>query len=111
MEQQEKNGRIYRDWDAVFQEYRESGMTVKAFCEERGIAQSLFYKWRKRFREEAAPGVGSGFVELREAGGSDASGVSVTTGHGFRIELQPDFDPVTLERVLACLAGSAACSR
>ena len=52
MEQQEKNGRIYRDWDSVFIDYRESGMTVKAFCEEHGISKGLFYKWRKRLREE-----------------------------------------------------------
>ncbi|MFO7822274.1 MAG: transposase [Lentisphaeria bacterium] len=111
MEQQNKKGRIYRDWKSVFQEYRESGMTVKAFCEEQGISQGLFYKWRKRLREEAGiTSAAAGFIELRRAGGSVPSGVSVTTAHGFRIELQPDFDAVTLERLLACLAGSAACS-
>ena len=37
MEQQEKNERIYRDWESVFSEHRESGTTVKDFCEDHGI--------------------------------------------------------------------------
>lgn len=111
MEEQKKSGRVYRDWELVFSEHRESGMTIKAFCEERGIYQSLFYKWRKRYREES-DSVGGSFVELRRSGNAAASsGVTVVAGRGIRIDLQPDFDAVTLERVLACLSRSASCSR
>jgi len=111
MEEQKKSGRIYRDWDLVFKEHRESGMTVKAFCEERGIYQGLFYKWQKRYREESDSG-GGRFVELRRSGnGTASSGVTVIAVRGIRIDLQPDFDAVTLERVLACLSRSASCSR
>ena len=52
MEQQEKNGRMYRNWDSGFIDYRESGMTVKAFCEEHGSVQGLWC----RLLSERPPG-------------------------------------------------------
>lgn len=111
MEEKKTSGRMYRDWGLVFKEQRESGMTIKAFCEERAICQGLFYKWQKRHRDEAGSAE-RGFVELRQPGrGAAGSGVTVIAGRGIRIDLQPDFDALTLERVLACLARSASCSR
>jgi len=35
-------------WTLVLQEYRESGLSVRAFCEREGLAEPSFYAWRKR---------------------------------------------------------------
>lgn len=35
-------------WTLVLQEYRESGLSVRAFCQREGLAEPSFYAWRKR---------------------------------------------------------------
>src|SRR2546430_562503 len=38
-------------WRERLAEHARSGLTVKRFCEERGITQYSFYAWRKRLRD------------------------------------------------------------
>jgi transposase-like protein len=38
----------------VLQEYRQSGLSVRAFCERRGLAEPSFYAWRKRLSPTTA---------------------------------------------------------
>ena len=42
-------------WCARIAEQERSGLSVKQFCEERGLTAWSFYDWRKRLRESAAP--------------------------------------------------------
>jgi len=95
----------------VVQAYTKSGLSVSAFCHQRGISSSLLYRWRRRCQTEAAPEVNDGFVELRASGGSiPGSGVTVVTEGGWRLELEPGFDAATLERALVCTRRSVTCS-
>lgn len=41
-------------WTLVLQEYRESGLSVRAFCEREGLAEPSFYAWRKRLSPTTA---------------------------------------------------------
>ena len=38
-------------WTKIFTEWEASGQSQKTYCEERGLALSLFSYWRKRLRE------------------------------------------------------------
>lgn len=109
----EKKKRVYRNWTEVLERFRASGRSARDFCEAEGIAPPLFYKWRRRL-EGGDTGRGTacegGFVELgREADG--ASGVTISSRCGLRVEVSPGFDAATLERVLICMTQGAACSR
>ena len=42
-----------REWSARIAECRSSGMSVRAWCKERGIAIQTYYRWEKRFITEA----------------------------------------------------------
>ena len=47
-------------WREVIFEQQQSGKSVAAYCQERGLRAWQFYEWKKRLREsEAAP-----FVEV-----------------------------------------------
>lgn len=35
-------------WQLVFQEYANSGLSIRAFCEREGLSEPSFYAWRKR---------------------------------------------------------------
>ena len=39
----------------------DSGLTVKGFCQNQGIAPATYYYWRKKFKDERK---GNGFVPL-----------------------------------------------
>jgi transposase-like protein len=43
------------EWRERIAEQEGSGMSVKGFCKERGIAEHLFYYWRKRLRNLQQP--------------------------------------------------------
>ena len=42
-------------------EWESSGQTKKAFCQQRGIAPSVFHYWYKRYRQENMP---EGFIQI-----------------------------------------------
>lgn len=106
-----KRKRVRRDWPAVVQAHAASGLTVTAFCREHGISRGLLYRWRRRCQGETVPAVESSFVELRAVERrAPGSGVVMVFDPGWRLELEADFDAVTLERVLSCVARCGACS-
>jgi transposase-like protein len=41
-------------WSAQLTAWRSSGLSQRAFCERRGINQSTFSKWRRRFASETS---------------------------------------------------------
>jgi hypothetical protein len=107
------SGRQRRDWASVVADHAASGLTAQAYCAARRINRSLFYHWRCRLREEAAPSAApAGFVQLQVgAGHPDGAGVSLVSPGGWRIEVTPDFDVATLQRVCACVPSVVGCSR
>ena len=106
-----KRKRVWRDWSAVVQAHAATGLSVTAFCREHGISRSLLYRWRRRCQVESEPAVAGSFVELRPVGQpAKGSGVALVIDGGWRLELEPDFDAATFERVLACVARGSTCS-
>jgi hypothetical protein len=105
-------------WRVLVRAYEASGLSVRVFCAQQGVAQSSFYHWRQRLREDAAaldaaPASGAHLVPLRvleersAPGGGAASGIALLAHGGVRIEVACGFDGVTLTRVLATLSARA----
>jgi hypothetical protein len=53
-------------WCELVSEQSQSGQTVKAFCQNRGLRDSLFYDWKKRLRESEVEKFAE--VRVRRAG-------------------------------------------
>ena len=100
--------RVRRDWAAVVEAQRGSGMSVPSFCRQEHINVNLFYHHRQQCRQPGATAP-VGFVELRPVDDrATAAGVTVLVA-GWRVEVAPDFDPPTLQRVCACLGRGQTC--
>ena len=61
--------------DQRIAEHERSGMSVRKFCKERGIADHLFFYWRKRLRNQQQPvrfalGERGGAAGARDRGGT-----------------------------------------
>jgi len=57
-------------WAEIMKEHAESGLSVKAFCENAGIHENTYYYWQRKLREAACstlPGtdlIPSGFTKV-----------------------------------------------
>lgn len=46
----------------IIEEWKSSGLTKQAFCEQRGIVKSVFFYWCKKYREDQSAG---GFLPIK----------------------------------------------
>jgi hypothetical protein len=92
-------------WRERLAEHERSGLTVKRFCEERGITQYSFYAWRKRLREQGP--VRFALVErgrIRQESAS-APGLELILASGTRLRIGAGVDAAILRTVLETLGA------
>ena len=93
-------------WRSLFSEQEQSGQSVATFCRARGVRESLYYYWKKRWQEAAMPQFVE--VELAEAnrervpaGQGLGSTIEVRLRNGRSLMVGPEFDANHLREVLA----------
>lgn len=88
-----------REWERLFTEQSRSGMTMREFCESRGINYSTFKNRRYRLT-----GGSSSKVEIVEISRPPVKAVAtVVLPNSRRLELTSGFDEVELKRLIAVL--------
>jgi transposase-like protein len=73
---------LWTKWRELVSEQSQSGQTVKAFCHDRDLRDSLFYDWKKRIRE----GEAAKFVEVKVIGSKAQA--RPAPGHSTAIEIR-----------------------
>lgn len=97
-----------RYWRQMVRQCRGSGLSVRAFCEERGLSEPSFYAWRRILKERDAAATHFVPVQVMPAPTSTTADVSagaleLVLGAGRRLRVGPGFDGPTLQRLLALL--------
>ena len=92
-------------WRGRIAAYERSGMGVRQFCRENGIAEHSFYGWRKRLREQGP--VRFALVDRRAAVGQPAAeaAMELVFPTGERLRIGRDVEAGTLRRVVEALRG------
>lgn len=103
-------------WAQVIRDRRESGLTIKAFCQEADFRENMYYYWQRRLREAACeqatqnPSVPC-FAEVRqESAPLRPEPADRPTGRlcieisGMRFTADGDYPPEQLARLLRELA-------
>ena len=98
-------------WRGLISEQSQSGQTVKAFCLERGLRDSLFYDWKKRLRQ----GEAVKFVEVKVKASSEQRtpaperypAIEIRLSKGRSILVEPGFDASHLRALLTVLETEA----
>jgi transposase len=94
-------------WRRMVRLWRNSGLSVRAFCEKHGLSQPSFYGWRRTLaqRDEAAVRfVPVQVVPEPESAAESGPGTLVLVlSTGRRLRIEPGFDGPTLTRLLALL--------
>ncbi len=116
------------EWAALIDQWRQSGLSLPAFCQRHGLSRGSMQNWvykpeLKRAVEAArresqtpvdeplAPAAVPAFLPVRVVQAAavgeapDRSGVEVVIGAGRRVVIGPGFDAETLRRVVAVLEG------
>jgi len=86
-------------WASVIFKQRESGQTVAQWCKENQIARQTFYAWQKKLFP--IPINRAAFTEIT-ANNQTGTGISLEY-FGIHIELQSNFDSLTLKKCLKTL--------
>jgi hypothetical protein len=96
-----------RQWRRWIDQYRVSGLSVRAFCARHGLATASFYNWRRVLQRRAAAEQ-TAFVPVQvvaDAVPDRASALEVVLTDGRTVRVAPRFDAATLRQVLAVLEG------
>ena len=99
---EEKPAATTRDqWRERIAEQARSGISIKQFCKDRGIAEHAFYSWRRRLRETEPVR----FALVDRGGGHDVPEwrLELTLLNGERLRIGAGVDAVTLRTVLETL--------
>ena len=106
-----RDERKERQWRRWLQEWRASRLSVREFCERRGLAEYTFYAWRReldRRRVESAS-----FMPVQVAVEDDmparGSGLELVLSGGRTLRVAPGFDAATLRQLLAVLEEGRPC--
>jgi transposase-like protein len=118
MAQYERDKGKERYWRGMLRQRQRSKQTIRAFCEEHGVSEALFYAWRRTIAErdqEAAardewPENLPDFLPVRITGSATpAPELEVVVGRGRMIRVPVGFDAGTLRNVLAILEEAPPC--
>jgi transposase len=94
----------HRVWQELISQHRQSGLSVKAFCQKRGVCEQSFYSWRKRLSDEQP----ARFALVETSGAaSNRTILELVMAGGERLQIAPGVDAATLRTVLALLRERA----
>ena len=100
----QRDARKEQQWRQRLRQWRASGLTVRAFCEERGLSQPSFYAWRRVLVERDAES--AVFVPVQVVSGEPRaaeSAIELVLGERGVVRVHPGFDAATLRQLLAVL--------
>lgn len=123
--------RSAEQWRAILAEWSGSGLSQAEFCRRRGFSKVTFNGWKRHFRTAAPASLWPQGIAIRGAAGQGvarhagparptfvevASGsciaepalYEVRLANGRTVRVGPDFEPATLQRLLAIVEAHAS---
>ena len=100
---------LEKDWRIRFEEYKKSGLSVKAWCARNGFKPTTFHYWIQRFKspEQIAPTEKAQFTEIVLESCNTNNLVQSKTlflSYGsYTIDVADGFNPYTLAELLKVL--------
>jgi hypothetical protein len=91
-------------WRELIRRQQASGLSVRAFCQQRAVQENAFYLWRKRLAENEPARFA--LVETNSAAPA-RSALELILAGGDRLQIATGADAATLRTVLAVLRERA----
>jgi transposase len=98
-------------WQHLIDQWRRSGLSVRAFCDRNGLAVPSFYAWRRRLQQGdplahvSQPSDAVTFlpVHFQPEPTGHRPPLELVLASGRCLRIPPGFDPTTLRALLAAL--------
>lgn len=101
-----RDERKEQQWRRWINQWRASGLSVRAFCARHGLASANFYTWRRVLERRAAEKPAFAPVQVvPDAQPARTSALEVVLADGRAVRVAPGFDAATLRLLLAVLEG------
>ena len=94
-----------KKWTELIRQQQQSGLSVSAFCRDRGFSDQAFYYWRKRLSGRER--VRFALVAAGAATTSEHAPIELLLASGDRLRIAPGTDALTLRTVLNVLREHA----
>jgi transposase-like protein len=101
-------------WREIIAKQPASGLSIAAFCRQRGVAEASFFAWRRRLRERGTPcRPGEGFAEVKISPEPamepvpESSRIEIRLSNGRCVLVRAGFDRQTLLELLVTLEPGA----
>src|SRR5262249_52196871 len=104
-----RNPRKEQHWRRLIQLWKNSGLTVRAFCARHHLTQPSFYAWRRELKQRDAA---TAFVPVRvmtDDQPASSTPIEILLAGGRSVYVPPGFDPATLRQLLAVLQEEPPC--
>ena len=88
-------------WRRLITQQEQSGLSVRAFCQQHRASEHSFYQWRKRL-SEVVP-MKFALVETSRSAPAAVAAVEVVLVSGERLRIAPGIEAATLRLVLSVL--------
>jgi transposase-like protein len=97
------------EWRQIIDGQRPSGLTVAAYCRDRGIKDSAFYAWKRRLRSPAKPNrlPQPAFVEVKPSNLSATGAIEIRLHYDRRLLVRRGFDRDLLIELVCALESIA----
>jgi transposase-like protein len=97
------------EWRRIIDGQQTSGLTVAAYCLERGITQGSFFLWKRRLRSPAKSNRSSApaFVEVKPTKTSASEAIEICLSGGRRLLVRRGFDRDLLIELVRALESIA----
>jgi hypothetical protein len=97
------------EWRQIIDGQASSGLTVSAYCLERGITQGSFYTWKRRLRQPAKRNRSPkpAFVEVKRTKTSASEAIEICLPGERRLLVRRGFDHDLLIDLIRTLEGAA----
>jgi transposase-like protein len=98
------------EWRPIIDGQRSSGLTIAAYCRERGITEGTFYTWKSRLRSAMLPAQAKrspAFVEVRPVNATAAGTIEICLPGDRRLLVRCGFDRDLLIELIRTLEGAA----
>jgi hypothetical protein len=97
------------EWRQIIDGQRASGLTVAAYCRDRGLKDGAFYTWKRRLRSPAKSNRSSApvFVEVKPPKTSAVGAIEICLRNDFRLLVRRGFDRDLLIELVRALESVA----
>lgn len=92
-------------WQKLVKAHSRSNLTVTDFCLDHRINRQRFYLWRQRFQSRSNVPLTGAFLELVPSSKNGKSGIRLRMDQVVSIELDCNFDHLTLRQVISVIGA------